>query len=120
MYQDSLVLPVVDGWSWWYNEQHEERIVGYNKKTQYQYHDAIYSYSLYRWTGWTEISETKPADSNNREIQHYYSSRTRTITRWYTYSKWSDYSQPTTEKRTYDPNTTKEKVTKTEYRYKKK
>lgn len=110
----------VDGWSWWYNEQHEERIVGYNKKTQYQYHDAIYSYSLYRWTGWTEISETKPADSNNREIQHYYSSRTRTITRWYTYSKWSDYSQPTTEKRTYDPNTTKEKVTKTEYRYKKK
>lgn len=105
----------------WYNENHERRLVGYGQKQVWRYQDPIYQYNYSRWNdNWSTPSSQEIAASATRQVRNVWRMQTRTLTIWYTYSKWSDYSQPTTEKRTYDPTITKEKVTKTEYRYKKK
>lgn len=106
----------------WYNQVTEKRIVGYNKKTMWKYQDPIYQYQCSRWTdNWSQPSLTEVASTTTRQVRNVWHMRTRSITVWYTYSKWSDYSQPTLDRRTnYDPSVTREKITKKEYHYKEK
>ena len=104
----------------WYNERTEQRIVGYNKKTQYRYSDAIFTYSYYRWTNWSEPSTNPATPSATREVQQtdYYQYRTRTMVTTYYYSKWSEWSGYSDTPVTASDTT--EVRTKTLYQYKEK
>lgn len=108
-----------DGWNDWYNEQTEDRIVGYNKKTMWRFKDPIYIYYLSKWSdNWSGVTTTRSGDTSLQERQ-LWRVQTRTMTTWYTYSKWSDYSGETETRRSFDPNTTREKE-RIEYRYREK
>ena len=77
----------------WYNEVTDPRVTGYNKKTQYSYHDYVTN-TTYSWGDWSGWSTTAVSANDNRQVntRTLYRNRTRTVSYTYHYSKWSDWS----------------------------
>lgn len=105
---------------YYFNEQYIE-IVDREAYTVYQFKDGYYYYYYSRYTPSSQSGygdkKTESATCKQIGTRTVYKYRTRTLTKKYTYSKWSDWQRSETE---VAANATTKVDKRTEYRYKEK
>lgn len=119
LYDSGISCPTC-GRSEWYNEQ-QRKVVDKAAVNMYTVTDGYYYYYYSRYTPSSQSGygdkKTESATCKQIGTRTVYKYRTRTLTKKYTYSKWSDWQRSETE---VAANATTKVDKRTEYRYKEK